>query len=101
MLSNQVGDGIYCYQRKKVSVYCAITRTNMVNCGRSFQYHIYGAVGLCPTMCVYWQDKVLPENINIKDLPMICGVTMVSPLYLTRRAQNLFYQVHFVGNGSR
>ena len=65
MLSNQVGDGIYCYQRKKVSVYCAITRTNMVNCGRSFQYHIYGAVGLCPTICVYWQDKVLPENINI------------------------------------
>jgi hypothetical protein len=48
-----------------VSVYCAITRTNMVNRGRSSQYHIYESVGLCPIICVYWQDKVLPENINI------------------------------------
>ncbi len=48
-----------------MSVYCAITRTNMVNRGRSSQYHIYESVGLCPIICVYWQDKVLPENINI------------------------------------
>jgi len=35
MLSNQVGDGIICYQREEVNAYCAITRINIVNCGRS------------------------------------------------------------------
>lgn len=35
MLSNQVGDGIICYHRGKVSAYCAITRINLVNRGRS------------------------------------------------------------------
>lgn len=57
MLSNQVGDGINCYQREKVSVYCAITRINMGNRGRSSQYHIYGMVGLCPTICIFDRTK--------------------------------------------
>ena len=57
MLSNQVGDSIICYQKEKVNAYCAITRTNMVNRGRSSQYHIYGSVGLCPTICIFDRTK--------------------------------------------